>query len=61
MFSFLRRTMHAISLWLSRRETLVYESLQLYWPLYFRFWLGSGPCASEKTCTAHHPCLGKGP
>ena len=41
-FSFLRRTMHAISQVLSRRETLVYDSLRLGWrtvfPLLAWFW-----------------------
>jgi hypothetical protein len=41
-FSFLRRTMHAISQGLSKRETLVYHSVRLYWPTAFpflaRFW-----------------------
>ena len=41
-FSFLRPTMHAISQWLSRGESLVYDSLPLSWPTVFpflaRFW-----------------------
>jgi hypothetical protein len=41
-FSFLRRTMHAISQWLSGREPLVYSSLRLCWPTVFpcleRYW-----------------------
>jgi hypothetical protein len=36
-FSFLRRTMHAISRWLSRRETFVYDALRLCWPTVFPF------------------------
>jgi hypothetical protein len=41
-FSFLRSTIRAIGQWLSRGETLVYESLRLCWPTVFpvlaRFW-----------------------
>jgi hypothetical protein len=41
-FSFLQRTMSAISQGLSRRETLVYDSLRLCWrtvfPFLARFW-----------------------
>ena len=36
-FSFLRRTMHAVSHWLSGTQTLVHDSLPLCWPTVFPF------------------------